>query len=146
LCRYYQCYNLDSDSRMERAGRVLGNLAISRREFTDEQIALAAWSVAVGKRLALRTNPVRLVRNRLVVEVEDAVWQRQLFALRYQIIPRIETAAGRRIVEELEFRVAIPRRQPERAETSRTPADEADGILDPTMRNIYKASRRKATA
>jgi hypothetical protein len=131
---------------MERAGRVIGKLGISRRELSDEQVAIGAWSVAVGKRLAMRTNAVRLVRERLVVEVEDAIWQRQLFGLRHQIMQQLENAAGRRIVDEIEFRVAIPKRQPARAGTLMGSGDEADGIRDPFMRNIYKAARKKASA
>ena len=101
----------------------------------------------MGERLALRTKPVALVRDRLVIEVEDAVWQRQLFTLRSQIMQRLENAAGRRIVEQLEFRVAVPKRQPPaRAESLGAPRDEADGIKDAYLRNIYKASRKKATA
>jgi hypothetical protein len=52
-------------------------------------------------------------------------------------------------VEELEFRIGIPRRQPGRAEerTGSMPLyDEADGIRDPVFRSIYKSSRKKATA
>jgi hypothetical protein len=131
---------------MERVGRVIGKLEASRRGLTDEQIALASWRVAVGERLAQRTNPIALVRDRLVIEVEDAVWQRQLFTLRSQIMRQLENAAGRRIVEQLEFRIALPKRQPARAESAGAPIDEADGIKDPYLRNIYKAARKKASA
>ena len=135
---------------MERAGRVIGKLGgklgMSRRGLTDEQIALASWRVAVGERLALRTNPIALVRDRLVIEVEDAVWQRQLFTLRSQIMRQLENAAGRRIVEQLEFRIAVPKRQPPARAESLAPVDEADGIRDAYLRNIYKAARKKASA
>ena len=136
---------------MERAGRVIGKLngksGMSRHGLTDEQLALAAWPVAVGERLALRTTPVTLVRDRLVIQVEDAVWQRQLFALRSQILDQLENVAGRRLVEQLEFRVAVPRRQPPaRAESLGPSTDEADGIRDVYLRDIYKAARKKASA
>ena len=55
---------------------------------------------------------IGLVRNRLVVEVEDAVWQRQLWTLRGQILQRMEQVLGRKIVEEIEFRIAVPRMKP----------------------------------
>lgn len=137
---------IDFQLSMERAGRVLGTLDLSGRGVTEEQLALSAWPVAVGKKIAARTSAVSLIRTRLVVEVEDEVWQRQLFALRDQILAQIEKATGRRIVEELHFRVAVPRRQPARAESSHTPGDEADAIRDPFMRKLYIAARRKATA
>jgi hypothetical protein len=94
----------------------------------------------------MRTNAVALVRNRLIIEVEDSLWQRQLFTMRSQIIQQIENAAGRRVVEELHFRVAVAKRGPVRAETNTPCLDEADGIPDPFLRNIYRAARKKATA
>lgn len=131
---------------MERAGRVLGTLGLGRRGVSDEQIAMGAWPVAVGPKIAGRTTAVGMVRERLIVEVEDHVWQRQLFTLREQILRGMEKAIGRRIVEQLEFRIAVPKRQPVRAEVRVERSDEADGIRDPFLRNIYKAARRKATA
>jgi hypothetical protein len=135
------CYTDDSSHRsMERAGRFVGKLKVT----TDEQLAQAAWPLAVGKKIASHTGTISLIRNRLVIEVEDAVWQRQLFTLRGQILARLEQVLGRFIVEELEFRVAIPRRAPQREE--RLSLDDADGIRDPVLRNLYKAARKRATA
>ena len=125
---------------MERVGRVVGKLKVT----TDEQLAQAAWAHAVGKKIAGHTGNVSLVRERLIVEVEDAIWQRQLFTLRGQILARIEQVMGRNIVQQLEFRIAIPRRAPQREE--RTSADDADAIKDPVLRNLYKAARKRAIA
>src|SRR4051812_40565200 len=97
---------------MERAGRVLGNLKLGKHGVSDEEMARSAWPAAIGKKIALRSNATGLVRKRLVVEVEDAVWQRQLWTLRQQILVRLEQVLGRRIVEELEFKVAVPRIKP----------------------------------
>ncbi len=109
-------------------------------------MACAAWPAAVGKKIAVHTRAIALVRNRLVVEVEDAVWQRQLFSLRRQIIARMEQALGRPIVAELEFRIGVPKRMPQRAETGSRLLDEADAITDPILRNLYIASRKRARA
>lgn len=130
---------------MERAGQVVSRLRLASHGLTDEQIATAAWGVAVGKTIARRTTVLSLVRTRLVVAVEDRVWQKQLFTLRGQIISRLEETLGRRIVEELEFRIAGPARKPvQSAELTAEVPDEADGIRDPVLRSIYKSSRRKA--
>lgn len=132
---------------MERAGRVLAKLKLSSHGVTGEQLAVAAWPAAVGKTIAARCVAARLVRSRLVVEVPDATWQRQLWTMRGQVLGRIEAVLGSRIVEELEFRVVPPRRQPARAESAQQPSlDEADSIRDPLMRNLYKEARKKATA
>ncbi|MEJ7608204.1 MAG: DciA family protein [Bryobacteraceae bacterium] len=124
---------------------MVGKLKLSAHGVSDEQLAIAAWPVAVGKKIALRTKSVSLVRDRLIIHVEDKIWQKQLFALRSQIVAALEKVLGRSIVGELEFRVAIPRRAPVVASTPR-PLDEADSIKDPILRGIYVAARKKATA
>jgi hypothetical protein len=126
---------------MERAARVLGKLGVA----DDEKLAQAAWPVAVGRRLASRTGPVHLIGTRLVVSVEDAVWQSQLYTLREQIMGRLEHVLGRRLVTALEFRVAVPRPGARRDETPARACDEADGISDPVLRVLYKASRKRAS-
>ena len=132
---------------MERIGRAVAQLKLSKHGVTEEQLAVAAWAPAVGKKIANRTRAVALVRNRLVIEVEDQLWQRNLFGLRQQILRRLEDVLGQALVGELEFRIAVPRRQPVRAETLLPlQSDEADGIRDPVLRSIYKSARKKATA
>ena len=90
---------------MERAGQVLGKLKLAKQGLTDEELARSAWPPAVGKKIALRTRVVGLVRTRLVIEVEDAVWQRQLWTLQGQILQGIEKVLGRQVVTGLEFRL-----------------------------------------
>jgi hypothetical protein len=115
---------------------------------TLDEIALAAWPAAVGKTIAAHTRAVKMVRTRMIVEVEDLVWQRQLFALSGQILGALVKHIGRGSVEDLQFRVVPRRREPRRAPAA-VPAksfDEADGIDDPVLRGIYRASRAKAGA
>jgi len=131
---------------MERVGRVLGNLKLAKQGVSDEEMVRSAWAAAVGRKIAVRTHAVGMVRTRLIVEVEDAVWQRQLWTLRSQILKRFEQVLGRVIVEELEFKIAVPRIKPVRAEAVRESTDEADLILDATFRSVYKAARKRATA
>ena len=125
---------------MERAARVLGKLRLAG----DEKLVQAAWPLAVGKRIAARTGAVALFESRLVVTVQDPVWRNQLWTLRDQILQRMEQVLGRRIVGEIELRVALPKPGPKREETFTLSADEADGIVNPILRNIYRASRRRA--
>ncbi len=136
---------------MERASLVLAKLKSASQNVSPEQLATAAWPRAVGKTIANRTTVIGLVRGRLVVEVEDNVWQRQLWALRSQILTRMEKTLGRPpLVTELEFRIAGPSRRPpqitEHRQATTQHVDEADAIRDPVLRSIYKASRKKATA
>lgn len=135
---------------MERASRLIGKLT---GPIDIDDLARAAWPLAVGRKVAARTRPARMVRSRLIVEVEDAVWQKQLFTLSRQILTNLERHLGQGIVEDLEFRIMPPRRDAQRAaiaqpgleETSVAP-DEADQIADPVLRNMYKLARKKALA
>ncbi len=106
----------------------------------------AVWANAVGKKIAAHSRAVKMVRSHLIVEVEDAIWQRQLFVLRRQIGGKIEECIGAGIVEDIEFRVAPRRIGPMRAQHATALADEADAIADPVLRNLYKAARKRELA
>ena len=132
---------------MESAGRIFGKWSVSERPITAEQIVLSAWARAVGKNIARNTRPSKLVRTRLVVEVDDAVWQKNLFVLSRHILGNLERAVGPKLVDEIEFRILPRRRGPQRAAVAMTLfPDEADGIADPVLRDIYKAARRREIA
>jgi Dna[CI] antecedent, DciA len=135
---------------MERAGRLIARFRNSDALGTPEDLACKVWPVAVGKRIAAHTAAVALVRTKLVVEVEDSIWQRQLYTLRGFILKNLQDALGADTVDDLEFRPMIPRRMPQRAEApaaeSEARRDEADAIADPVLRHIYRASRKKASA
>ena len=133
-------------ANMERASKVLGKLNLPDGTVTQEAMVCAAWANAVGKKIAAHSRAVKMVRAHLVVEVEDAIWQRQLFVLRRQIQVKIDESIGAGIVEDIEFRVSPRRLGPVRAQQSVTQSDEADGIGDPVLRNIYKASRKRELA
>lgn len=127
---------------MERASKLIRSLGLPDDAITPEQIACAAWSAAVGKKIASHTRAARMVRSRLVVEVEDKVWQRQLFALTSHILRNLEKGLGPGLVDDIEFRIVPRRREPQRADLAVPPLfDESDGIADPVLRGIYRASR-----
>jgi hypothetical protein len=133
---------------MDQAGRIIAGMKGADAVASPEGVACGAWKRAVGKRLALRTRAVKLVRDRLVVEVEDEVWRESLWKLRFQILRNIEKEIGTEIVSDLQFVVAPPRREPQRETGSHPPAalvnpDEADAIADPGLRRVYRNSRRR---
>jgi hypothetical protein len=130
---------------MERAGKILAKIKNSDA-ISPEQLARAAWTATVGKRIAAKATPRALVRGSLIVDVEDAVWQKQLFYLRFDILAKLTSVIGAGIVTDLEFRIATPRRPPQSAQShsEAAPVDEADRIVDPVMRILYRQARRKA--
>ena len=113
---------------------------------SDEELVQAAWPMAVGKVIAARTTRIRLEGTALTVHVEDEIWQRQLGTLRRQIIESLEKVMGAAVVSDIQFRVAPSRRLPQREESLPSGADEADGIVDPVLRRVYIASRKRASA
>jgi hypothetical protein len=141
---------------MDQASRIIARWSGASAVISPERIACSAWNKAVGKRLAERTRAIKLVRDRLVVEVEDEVWRKNLWSLRYQILKNIEKAIGTQIVADVEFRVMPPRRGPQREESPGLhPAgynvedvveDDSMEIADPGLRRIYRNSRRRETA
>jgi predicted nucleic acid-binding Zn ribbon protein len=137
---------------MERAARLFKSNQYAKDILDEEGVARAAWPAAVGKIISAHTSPAKLVRNKLIVSVEDALWQRQLKALSSQIIERLQKLTGSHIIQELEFKIAILRREPQRAVIrstafdSRSAPDEAESISDPVLQKVYRLSRKRATA
>jgi hypothetical protein len=134
---------------MDQASRIIAQWAGVSDVISHERIACGAWKKAVGKRIAARTRALKLVRTTLVIEVEDDVWRKNLWSLRYQILRNLEKAIGPELVSDVEFRVMPPRLGPQREVEDRLilqPLDEADGIADPGLRRIYKAARLRETA
>lgn len=131
---------------MERASRLIGKLRLPDGAVSEEELACAAWTVAVGKRIAGHARAERLVRSKLVVGVDDAVWQRQLFHMSRMILSRVQEVMGAKVVDDIEFRVAPPKRGPQRADHIALPGDEANGIADRGLRRLYVASRKREMA
>jgi predicted nucleic acid-binding Zn ribbon protein len=132
---------------MERAGKSLAKLKLSDA-ISQDDLARAAWPAAVGKRIAAHAAAKSLVRGSLIVEVEDGIWQKQLFYLRFQILAKLQEVLGAGVITDVEFRIATPRRPPQPALSlnNSKSADDADEISDPGMRMVYKQARKKATA
>lgn len=134
---------------MDQASRIIARWTGVSDVISHERIACGAWKRAVGRKIALRTRALKLVRTTLIVEVEDEMWRKNLWSLRYQILHNLEKAIGPEIVTGVEFRVMPPRFGPqreERSESTAEPVDDAESIADPGMRRIYKAARRRETA
>jgi len=124
---------------MERAGRLFGKLKISDLADTETRVR-AAWGVAVGARLGKRTRATSLVRDTLVVEVEDYVWQQQLARLEHFLIRNLARELGEVLVKKIDFRPMPRRREPQRAQSARP---EGERIADPVLDLVYRQQSRK---
>lgn len=130
---------------MLRVGADIGKLNATKRVLTDEERVCAAWRAAVGPKIAPHARAERMVRTRLVVGVDDAIWRNQLFTLNRTILANLADLVGKGVVTDIEFHVVPQRRGPERAKAPAA-ADEANDIRDPGMRRLYLQSRKKETA
>lgn len=126
---------------MERAGRLFRNVKLPPQLADPEARVRAVWANAAGKKVAAHTRAGALVRDKLIVEVEDHLWQRQLSTLKSFLLTNLEKELGERLVNEIDFRPMPPRREPQRASHARA---SADGIQDPVLDLLYQRSQRNA--
>lgn len=129
---------------MERAGRLLTKL--KNDSIPAENLARTAWPKAVGKFIAAHSHAATMVRDRLIVDVEDVTWQRQLVPLTGQILRKLEALIGPGSVSDLEFRVMPMRIKPKRE--TLLPLFDANPDLppDPVFRHVYLMDRRRRGA
>jgi predicted nucleic acid-binding Zn ribbon protein len=122
---------------MERAGRLIGKLKLKMDD--PELRACAAWRVAAGKKIAEHTRATALVRGKLVVEVGDQIWQRQLTTLSRVLVSNLEKARGEALVTDIDFRPMPRRREPQRAER----AIGRESVEDPVLDMLYRQARKR---
>jgi hypothetical protein len=68
-----------------------------------EAACLAAWKQIAGEGLRGNAVPVRLADRTLIIAVADAAWQKQMQALRGQLLFRLNSLLGQPVVTYLEF-------------------------------------------
>jgi hypothetical protein len=128
---------------MQRAGRLIGKLNMFPDPADAQARAIAAWKVAAGKKIAEHTRAASVVRNSLIVEVEDLVWQRQLNTLRHYLIRNLVDVLGNASITDIDFRPMRPSRKPPQPATTRPSQSQ---IEDPVLDLIYRQSKHRNTA
>ena len=68
-----------------------------------EAAAIAAWKHAAGDGLKGRAVAVKLENRTLTVSVADMIWQKQLHAMRGQLLFRVNTILGQPLVSAIDF-------------------------------------------
>jgi predicted nucleic acid-binding Zn ribbon protein len=68
-----------------------------------EAAAIAAWKFSAGAGLKEHAVPVSLQDRILKIAVPDAIWQKQLHAMRGQMLFRINSLLGQPLVGSIEF-------------------------------------------
>jgi predicted nucleic acid-binding Zn ribbon protein len=127
---------------MERAGRIFQKVKLPQEVAGPETRVRAVWARVAGKNVAAHTRAGALVRETLIVEVEDKIWQQQLSRLKHFLLSNLEKELGEKVVNDIDFRPMPPRREPQRAEHAR---GSFEGIEDPVLALLYQRSRRNAS-
>jgi hypothetical protein len=96
--------------------------ASGNAEEVAQAAAIAAWKYAAGDGLKDHAVPVKLENRTLTVAVADVIWQKQLHAMRGQMLFRINSILGQPIVSMIEF-VIDPKIAKARAEAPK-PAEQ----------------------
>lgn len=68
-----------------------------------EAAAIAAWKHAAGNGLKEHAVPLKLEDRTLTIAVADAIWQKQLYSMRGQLLFRVNTILGKPLVSALDF-------------------------------------------
>jgi predicted nucleic acid-binding Zn ribbon protein len=89
--------------------RMTSRMGLSAR--LEREKALILWKEAVGSNVARRTAAMSIRGGRLVVVVKDSTWLQELSLLKEDIIERLNSLLGKRIVEDLILRIGDPARE-----------------------------------
>jgi hypothetical protein len=99
--------------------------ASGNAEEVAQAAAIAAWKHAAGDGLKDHAVPLRLEDRTLIVAVADRIWQKQLHAMRGQMMFRVNSILGQPIVSTIEFVIdpKIAKARPESTKPSDEPLD-----------------------
>ena len=110
-----------------------------------EAACLGAWKHAVGETLSARARAESLRDHKLIIAVEDKVWQRQLEQMRDQFLFRLNKVLGRQVVKVVEFRIAPEKFAVQKSVADKNPTQSipielisaAASIEDPGLRKAF---------
>ena len=124
-----------------------------------EDLIRSAWTHLAGRQLAARTRPLRIYRGRLVVEVPERSWARQLRRFEGALLDRVNRLLGERRVNDVEWHAnpaldgaappSPPRKPPVREKMRQEDASDASlhaaaqAIGDPELRELFLRTARK---
>ena len=77
--------------------------AAGNAEEVAQAAAIAAWRHAAGDGLKDHAVPLKLENRTLTVAVADIIWQKQLHAMRGQLMFRVNSILGQPIVSTIQF-------------------------------------------
>ena len=95
---------------MEQVSSTLQRImAQTLKRLPPEQLPQAAWDFAAGRAVAEKSRVIAVEGQTLLVEVPDANWRAQLYAMAPQFLARINQFMR---IERIEFKLARPQEPP----------------------------------
>ncbi|HEX2787209.1 MAG TPA: DUF721 domain-containing protein [Ignavibacteria bacterium] len=64
---------------------------------------LNVWEECVGSSIAKFSEPIRIVKHKLYVKVENSVWRYELSVRKDEIIPRLNQSLNKKLIREIVF-------------------------------------------
>jgi len=80
---------------------VIRNLGLGKK--LTEQRAVVEWTEAVGGRVAEHARALKVDGGRLFVEVDSSVWIQELTLMKRQILERLNSKIGRKVIHNVHF-------------------------------------------
>jgi len=111
-----------------------------------EAAVFAAWKHTAGDGLRHHAVPLSVQSRTLVVAVADSVWQKQLGAMKDELLFRINTLLGQPIVSQIELRIdaqMVNRPEP-KTSAAETPNNEVPLELWAAANEIQDKELRRA--
>lgn len=78
-------------------------IASANREKFATQLSFYGWHKAVGKAISKNTKPLSLKGGRLLVEVKDVQWKKQLEAIKPKLKQKLNSVIGEGLIKDINF-------------------------------------------
>lgn len=97
----------NNQTRLQSIGEIL-YAALKRRGMAaklEENAVLKLWPKAVGKQIAIQTQPDSLRGGTLFIRTTSSVWVQQLHFMKEEIRQKLNGLAGKDVIKEIRFTV-----------------------------------------
>jgi predicted nucleic acid-binding Zn ribbon protein len=96
-------------SDIEQIGTILSRVLERKnlKRIAQQQSVLDEWERIVGKRIASKTEAMRIRKGQLIIEVVNSLWMQELFFMKEELLDRVHALPGGKDINEIRF---IPKR------------------------------------
>lgn len=70
----------------------------------EQNAAVTCWAEAVGPKIAVKSQAVKIIKGVLYIKAESPVWSQQLSLMSEELKEKINQRLGKKIVKQIRFR------------------------------------------